>query len=293
MSRLPKLLTTLALGAAMSFAATSALAQHGPPPPGHGGPHHGEEGEESEYPVSYVERPLTLSRLTLAPELELSVVRESPFVASVNAHPPAEAVAGLSLGATFGITRDFEISAVVLPLELNAANENGQRTFRYGSPILGATFRFYHSHVLEVGARLQGTIYTESGATGALITPSVPLLFHLGTRARIDTGVALPITARAGTTSTGLQIPFALAVDVIEPFHLGVNTGLVFEDIGRSTAAGIPLGFFGGWAFGRHKPIVDLDAFFRWDSLVTPNGNEKFEAGVYEVGLAAKAYLYF
>jgi hypothetical protein len=272
---------------------------------------------DQEYPVSFVERPLTLPKLTLAPSLELDINR----VGVSGAGGGSLVIAGMQIGASFGILPNLEVGAIVLPIQFN--NGAGYGTLpsplgfvgeegKSGNPSVFATFRFLHLESLDLGARLWIQIYTpHSGlGAGALIEPSVPLLLHIGKIGRFDAELGLPIlvapsTAAAGTlggtsstqVSVGLDLPLKLAFDIIEPLHVGVSTGLRVDDFsqaGESTA--IPLGVFMGYAVGEKRPLIDIDPFFSFFDFITPGGGlfgDKINPGVFVVGVNARGYFYF
>jgi hypothetical protein len=213
--------------AAGSLAATTARAQHG----------------ESEYPLSYVKRPLTLPRLTLAPELELDITR-FPFTTAVGATNGPIVIAGMQIGASFGITNDIEVGALFLPIQFNnGAGYGGEFLGGAGNlvePSVFATFRFFHSDVVDIGARLRLQFLVPRGTfpAAAIIEPSLPLVVHIGKIARFDAEVGIPIYVRSeqATTTTavvgtaGLDVPLRLAFDIIEPLHVGLSTGVVVEN---------------------------------------------------------------
>ncbi len=289
--RLPVLLlSALPVSLAIALAAPDARAQAEP--------------AESEYPLSFVERPLTLSRLTLAPELEFEVAR-NPDGAGVTP-------VGINLGATFGITRNIEVGAFFLPLTFTPK-------FSYGNPVepesnlqVFSTFRFLNVRAFEMGARLRAYFITTGGA-GAQIVPSIPLLIHLGRVGRIDAEVEVPITVRGSSTSNGtvvasgtvagLNVPISIAFDIIEPLHVGLSTGVQVEDFSAAKdTLVVPLGFFAGFAIGGKRPYLDIDGFFQWGQFIAPAaadnsttgpGLGKINAGDFNTGLAVKGYFYF
>lgn len=291
--RLSIVLSSFTLGAAMLFSPALARAQHG-----HG--HHGGE-EESDYPLSYVERPLTLPRLALAPELEFELGRAEGATATTSTG--RETLVGINIGAAFGITKDLEVGAFILPLRFAPKVTYGSAPDDAAANLqFFGTFRFFNNHFVEIGARLRLYAITQD-FKGAQITPSVPFRFHLHKRVSLDAEVAIPITAAGDGygAHVGLNVPLALAVDIIEPLHVGVRTGLqVFDFNPNGGSVGnyvyIPLGFFAGFAIGGKRPIVDIDAFFQWDRFATPGGSlggDKIVAGDFQTGLAVRGYFYF
>lgn len=149
-------------GLALLCGAGTARAEEGP-----------KAGEKM--PLPFAQRPLTLPRMTLAPEVSFDV-------AHVAFGGLGSAIGvGMEIGARFGILDDLEVGAVVLPLEFSP-------DFAYGNPRLEATFRFLKGTV-EMGARLRTIFGLHSGNTGVILEPGLPILIHIGEAARIDTGV--------------------------------------------------------------------------------------------------------
>ncbi len=271
---------------------------------------------DQEYPVSFVERPLTLPKLTLAPQLELDIDRigvssTGPTGASISA---SSVVAGMQIGASFGITKDLEVGAVVLPIQFNQGAGYGGlfvgEEASLAQPTIFGTFRFLHTEALELGVRLRIQFLVPSDSlglgAGAIIEPSVPLLLHIGKIGRLDAELGLPITAASasdpvtGTKSThaavGLDLPLKLAFDIIEPLHIGVSTGIRVDDFSDAgTTAAIPLGVFMGYAIGEKRPLIDIDPFFSFFDFITPGGGlfgDKINPGIFVFGISARGYIY-
>ena len=272
---------------------------------------------DSEYPLSFVERPLTLPRLTLAPELELDLNRLGVSVLSATGVATADAVlAGMQVGATFGVTDNLEVGALVLPLQFtNPVGYGGLFVGeeKSGNPGVFATYRFLRLRGVDLGARLLVQVLTPQPGLGAgvLIEPSAPLLLHIGRIARLDAEVGIPIGVRGGTTTrvgtttvqtsssgfVGLDVPVRLAVDIVEPFHVGASTGVHVDDFGHpGESTSIPLGVFAGYAIGGRRPLVDVDAFFSFVDFFTPGGGpfgDRLNGGLFITGVSAKGYVYF
>jgi hypothetical protein len=206
----------------------------------------------------------------------------------------------MNLGASFGITNDFEVGALVLPIQFN----NGAG---YGDPTLHATFRFLNTPTFQMGARLDlgiGIPHDGLGG-GVLITPSVPMLFNaIPHRLTLLAEVEIPIGVAGSSASgsgvgIGLEIPITVAFDIIEPLHVDATTGLTIVDFLNSEAGpttAIPLGFGVGYAIGDKRPIVDIDADFQWTSFIAPgapDGVSKIQPGIFLLGITAKGYFYF
>ena len=265
-------------GLALLFGAGSARAEEG-----------AKAGEKM--PLPFAERPLTLPRMTLAPEVSLDVAHVA--LGGLGSATSA----GMEIGAHFGILDDLEVGAVVLPLEFSP-------DFAYGNPRLEATFRFLKGTV-EMGARLRTLFGIHSGNTGVVIEPGLPILIHIGEAARIDTGVFVPMAfgtspgdlpAQSNTT-IGLNIPFQFIYDVVPEFHIGVNTGFGIYDFAHAgDEIYIPLGFVVGYAIGNEKgPLVDIDPYFKLPLFARPgtgSGQDNIFTGIWQTGIAATVYLY-
>ncbi len=260
-----------------------------------------------EYPVSYVERPLTLPKLTLAPQLELDVDR-IPLSATVGTggavlKASGTVAAGMQIGAAFGITNDLEVGAIVLPVMFTPVGGYGGpfvgEEGTVGEPTIYGTYRFLNREAFDLGVRLrvQFLVPISGSGAGAIIEPSVPFLLHIGKKLRFDAEVGLPIEAVSGHAGVGLDVPLRLAFDIIEPLHVGVSTGLVVDDFtDAGTTTRIPLGVFFGYAVGEKRPIVDIDPFFSFFQFITPGGGplgDTVNPGLFVAGVSARGYFYF
>lgn len=235
------------------------------------------------YPLPYGARPLTLPRGWVAPWLTLEAGRTSLGGSQPDRRaPPA---GGIQLGVAAGVADDFEIGALLVPIQLVGASWNKPGSGSYGSsqdetanPALFATYRFLATRSVELGVRLQVYAVMPSGA-GVRITPSLPARFHFGRVGRLDLAVAVPITARGmpnysslidslypspvDGTELGLFIPISMAFDVLPSLRLGLRQAFQLGNLLRSrpeTTISAPLGFFVGYAFGKN-PLVDLEAY--------------------------------
>ena len=278
--RLSHLLSGLAFGASLSLSATAASAG------------------ESEYPLSYVERPLTLPRFTLAPELNI-IIEHGLSESCLGLTGGSPLCVGVEAGAAFGITKDLEVGATVLSFKSQPG-----LGFGYSEPQLRGTYRFL-SGQFELGVQLRATFLVSYGA-GVILQPSVPMLLHLGKVARLDLNPGFDFRLRGGClgngcaatggNAVGFELPIRFAIDIIEPLHVGANTGIFINDFGHAKeAAAIPLGLFAGYAIGGKRPIVDIDPFFQWRNFVTPGGGvngDKINPGNFQVGVEARGYIY-
>ena len=266
-------------------------------------PHAEEEAAEGRLPLAAAERPLTLPRMVLSPELDVDLTHVANDGSYVNA----------TLLASFGITDDFTVRAAVAPLQLTGANGQG---FHYGQstenlgPSVGATYRFVRGHV-EVGASLDLGLPTLANTSGVFFTPAVPVRIHIGKKLRLDTGVAVPIASitrsatvvvpslgpvsQSHTTTTeGINIPFSALYDITEPIHVGAATAFSIGDVNDvSHSTLIPFTVFAGYALGgKDGPILDIDPFFQLPFALTPGASSATQTGSFVVGVNLGGFLY-
>jgi hypothetical protein len=244
-------------------------------------------------PVAFVERGLTLPKMILAPEVDFGVGRLG-----------GGTIVNLTALGQFSITDDLTVRATVVPLQLSP-------TLYYGNvdnpgPTVGATYRFLRGDVeVGVSADLGITAYE---ATGFYFDPGLPVHIHFGSRVRLDTGAFLPVQtipgARTGlgpapgnTTLFEVNVPVRVAVQILEPVHVGAMTGFraAFNPPAGNfgDTIGIPLGVFAGYAIaGAKGPIVDIDPFFSWFQFLSGTPRNTVDASDFEVGVAVTGYLY-
>ncbi|MFT3769792.1 MAG: hypothetical protein QM820_30515 [Minicystis sp.] len=235
-------------------------------------------------PVRYSLRPLTLPRLTLAPELSVNVAHAALTIFGSSSDVNA---VGINIGASFGITDDLEFQATFAPFVVAPSEAAG-----YGDPIFGLTYRFIKGDV-ELGARLQAQILTHLGP-GVTVSPSIPLLVRIGQHVRLDTGVQFAVATAHGGVAAGMAVPLVLNGSVTDNFHLGLSTGvgiLNFEIPGESTY--VPVGFQMGFAVPSSKgPVLDILPSFQWPYLFTPGADGKVNPSLFTVGVQFRGYIY-
>lgn len=260
------------------------------------------EGGET-MPLAVAQRPLTLPRLTVAPTLGVDFSHVER-----DAKRGLQSPLNLDVSARFGVLDDFEISAVVLPLQMLPS-------VAYKSPRFEATFRLLKG-VVELGARLGMTFVRQDEAQGVAIETGVPVLIHLGDVGRIDMGVFVPMDFNTGTavsgdltgqsktgaavsddlpgqsTAIGLRLPIQLLYNVLPTFYLGARTGVGtahVSDAGRHLD--VPLGILGGYSFGSEKhAFVDVNGYFTFSSLVR---GDTINPRDFKTGVSATMFFYF
>jgi hypothetical protein len=265
-------------------------------------------------PVAQAQRPITPPSLVFNPELTFDIRHRAAQGSFVD----------LGIGASLGITDDFSIRALVLPLQLSAPVGSG-RSFQYGQtegyrgPGIGTTYRFVRG-VVEVGAALDFRVFTIENLSGVAIVPSVPIRIHASDvvaidfepsvnitratattqpRAFVPTGgiavVAVPTTTTAPASAVRVQLPISVLYNVSEPVHLGLNSGLTIFDVNDAkNSTGIPAGAFLGYAVaGSSGPILDIDPFFEFPYLLLPGRSKVTNAEQYILGLRVTGHLYW
>jgi hypothetical protein len=249
--------------------------------------------EPPRMPVPFVERPLTLPSLTLAPGIGVSVFHNELVVPVISlflpgAGPSSFTGVGMDIGAAFGITDNLQVSADVVPLSLYP-------DVRYGSAQVGMRYRFLRGPVeLGIDAALD---FPPPHADTFVLQVGVPARFHLGHWGRIDSGIqfATPLVSQSDAMMT---IPLDFTVQAGRSAFVGVASGVVLPtlkgDVGTNTI--IPLGFLvGGTVPGQRGPLVDIAATFAFPMFATPgfpSGSDKVHALPYTVGLTGTFYIY-
>jgi hypothetical protein len=265
-------------------------------------------------PVAQAQRPITPPSLIFNPALTFDIRHQAVQGSFVD----------LGIGASLGITDNFSVRALVLPLQLSAPSGSG-RSFQYGQtegyrgPDIGATYRFVHG-VVEVGAALDVRVFTIENLSGVAIVPSVPVRIHASDVVAIDfepsvnitratataerraftpvsgvSGIAVPTTTTAPASAVRVQLPISVLYNVSEPVHLGVNSGLTIFDVNDAkNSTGIPAGAFLGYAVaGSSGPILDFDPFFEFPYLLLPGRSTVTNAEQYILGLRVTGHLYW
>jgi hypothetical protein len=260
--------------------------------------------EPPRLPIAVAQRPITLPRLVLAPHFDFAVPHD---VDGTGAY--------LDGTSAFGITDDFEVRALFLPLQLAAPFNGGVQygeTFRVVGPGVGASYRFVRGR-FELGIGVDARVYTIPNTTGFTVAPTVPLRFHATDAVRIDltptiefvhysaksgyaafgnAGVILPA---GDVTETRLFLPVKFVYNITESVHLGANSGVTIYYLDRpGDLTGVPLGVFGGYAMGSATgPLVDVDPYFTFPYFFATHQKFGMNTTDWVIGLNVTGHLYF
>lgn len=224
----------------------------------------------------WVDRSLTLPPLVFAGDVGLGVAHYRPLAGDIDRSVTGP---GLNLEGALGVTQAVELG-VRTGIRFGddgkalAADAFGRTIFTetYGTnhdSVANPEFRIrwaaYRGNVVEVG--LDGRFYMpiEQGSHAGIMV-GVPLMFHIGGVARIDTGLYIPVVFGTAT-STVLSVPAQLWFQVSNRVWLGPMIALRHVNPGGDSRSYDDLlaGFGLGYQVGSS---VDL----KW-MLLTPNAN--------------------
>jgi hypothetical protein len=262
--------------------------------------------------VRMVERHITVGWHTLAPDFGLTV-------AGVGKNNPT---VYLSSGIRIGIVEQFEVEAT--PHAFRLYQKGG-----YYLPSVGATWNFVQTRPFDMGVRARFFIPADTHVNtdpGAYLVGSLPIIIHLGSIAKIDTGGSVTalltkphgdlLTSSYGPTPFGIGasagrvglvdltpspfyaqpgVPLKFTFQPADAAFIGVGTGLSIYDFKKSSETmTIPLGFSAGVTTStKDRPNADFGINFDWPYFVMP-GNRADHVGenIYEIAAWLRWYYY-
>ncbi len=234
------------LSRAVSFGTLLAVALAAPAP--------SRVKAQTAYPTRYVLRPLTLDRAMLRFDAD-AIYRH-------RAGPPDETF-GLDAGLGIGITRDFELGATFLPLQLAPDVDYLQPSFYVQGRFVRGT--------AEVAVR-GSVMFPTNDAEHALFEVGLPILIHVGRVVRFDLGAFLQLET---TDPLGwwVRFPLGLTINATPRFFLGPYAGFRVRLDARGQE--IPVGFLAGYAIGGGTvhPVGDIGGQFQFDDVTSTAGN--------------------
>jgi hypothetical protein len=195
----------------------------------------------------WVDRAITLPGRAWAFNFGLGIghVPDSGLAPGMNVEGGVSVAHGVEIGLRTGFRFDGIARA-------GAADTYGRpfdtlRTFGTGAdtvanPEFYIRARLIESQVTEVG--IEGRVYAPF-SVGFGVMAGVPLAFHFGRAARLDTGVYVPILFY-DPTQTFISIPVSLWFQTSSRLWLGPMSGLVVDT--RPSRTHVPLGFGLGYS---------------------------------------------
>jgi hypothetical protein len=194
----------------------------------------------------WVDRAITLPRRAWAFNFGLGVARVPDGMGpGLN----LEAAASVAHGVEIGLRTGFRFGG---PARAGKADVYGRpfetETYGTGSDVVAnpefhLRVRLIESEVVEVG--IEGRVYTPF-SDGLGVMPAIPLAFHFGRAARLDTGVYVPILFYDPTYAL-ISFPFHLWFQATNRLWLGPLSGVRVESSGGNRTQ-VPLGFGLGYA---------------------------------------------
>lgn len=251
-------------GASVALSETSDGGSTPPPDPMAGG--------SGKYPVKYAARPLTLTKMTAVPQLDIKISRLSLGILG------GSTTFGFQIGGQFGITEDLQVNALLIPLNLSPSAG-------FGDMRLGGRFRFIKGN-FQLGADLQLNIPTN---TSFGIIPSLVGQLNSGNfRLDVGAGVALVFTDPLGKE---LQVPVAASLNFGDAFYAQVITGIYLPNFDFLR---LPLGFGAGYTIAKGgQPMLDLGATFTFDNyLLAGAGGDALNFDSFTALITGKFYLF-
>lgn len=240
-------------------------------------------------PVPYVERPITLPEMTLAPRASFVGTNIDLGVGSFTAFI-------IGVGASFGITDDFMVEATPLSVVF------GDPDFDYGYFLAGATYRFLPGD-FEMAGRFRFLINNDA-VLG--FNPGVPMRLHAGI-VRLDTGVhtLISVPTGGGDSAVGLAdvnenfflfdagIPAKVSVQIIDEFWAGLGTGFGIYDFSEAgDTVFVPLQLnLGATIPADEGPLVDIEGGFSFPTFVNSGANDTIVTELWQFGITGTGYL--
>jgi hypothetical protein len=227
----------------------------------------------------WVHRPMTLSRHDFALDLGLGVghrplPREDATGLGLNLELSAGIASMVELGVRTGLRfgRDGRASGADVYGRTFDTETYGTGGETVANPELRVLWGLVRRSIVELGLEGRLVLPAEEG-THLTVVFAVPVVFHMGGVARLDSGLYVPITF-ADDTWTAVSIPIHLWFQIGERTFLGPLTGVRFEE-GDDTD--VPLGFGIGHGLSYS---VDLKAWLLFPDVSGDGSAKTFGLGL-------------
>lgn len=234
-----------------AFAALATLGNWGTAPVAH--------ATSNRVPSTLAQRDLVVpARTVLIDGGPRWIVPEGQFVYRLNDY--GDNPAWINAGATFGLTRDFQLGAVV-PTRVAPDGPD------LHDPRVHLLYQFARG-TADVGIFVQGNLPFEGDP---YFVTGLPIQVHLGGVARLDTGPFFRTGFSDDDAYADFSIPFLLPINITSQFFLGPEVALWTE--GEFDYVRVPGGFFLGYTIQSGGGTVgDLSFRFR-DHNLRDSGN--------------------
>ena len=194
--------------------------------------------------ASYVNRPITLSRSEWSLDLGLGVGhRPGPSITglgfNLEMHAGLTSFLQLGIRTGFGIGRDGRATradSYGRTFETETYWPGGDTVAR---PEIALRWALVHSAV-ELALEARAMLPTDGGYFGIML--GVPVALHIGSGARLDTGLYVPMLF-ANETQTLISIPLHLWLQANSKLYLGPLLGFRFHSPGTEVPFGFGLGY--------------------------------------------------
>jgi hypothetical protein len=231
--------------------------------------------------ADYIDRPLVLPRSVWALDLGLGIGHRdnpAPIADTTGFGFNLELRGGISdsveLGVRTGIRLDSEGRGTVADVFGRTFDTETYHTGTdtFANPEVALRLALARGDAGAVG--LEGRVYVpvDGGRAGILL--GLPLHLHIGTSARFDSGVYVPIIFTKPDTTTIVSIPLHLWFEV-ERVSIGLLTGVRIYNPGSSTA--IPLGVGLNFALSHE---ADLRTWLLFPNVKGSGATDYFGGGV-------------
>jgi len=182
----------------------------------------------------------------------------------------------LTFGAAYGIMDDLEAGATLMPIYLAPDGD-------FGDIELYGRYRFLSEGPAQIGAQLTVAIPTD---TRFGLGMGLPVQLRFG-QVRIDTGAELELIF-GDHTVVDLDLPVAIAFDIIDGFFAGVRSGFFLPDFDELA---IPLqGHVGYTLMSGNAPFVDLVASFGWPRFLWTGYGDNLDLDTFDFIVGARVF---
>lgn len=245
---------------------------------------------------NYVQRGLTMPRLSLRVDLSLTIFRTS----RIDFANDFSTNLMMQVGGAFSITDDFELGISSWRMgstrfppafrDFPPATLSGLIGIRFTDgidfgdiPIWGR-YRVLNNEKFQLALEfgLQLPTNTRFG-----LWLAVPMRITPSDRVAIDTGFELAFTVNAFQST--INVPIAVNFQALDGLYLGLKTGFGFFDFAEFY---MPLGLQVGYTVGveQNNPLLDLELALLWPNFIATGNTSNIQASWWSLGANARFY---